>query len=143
MVYRLYESAGYLGPFPAFADSADFDTLRLWAVSHNEWKGPQMAAVIVADDDRVWYVSRSGKAREVSYERGRTGGPSQAEKLIARLEGRLTGPHPAYELAPPERQQHKTIHVGHTGPNDCCRSDFTARRSTGDPPSTRGQCGCD
>jgi hypothetical protein len=47
---------GYLGPFPAFADSADFDTLRLWAVTHNEWKGPQMAAVIVADDDRVWYV---------------------------------------------------------------------------------------
>jgi hypothetical protein len=112
MTYQLYESAGYLGPFPAFADSSDFDTLRIWAVTHNEWKGPKMAAVIVADDNRVWYLSRSGIVREVSWARGRTGGPSQAEKLIARLEGQLNGPHPAYELAPPERRQHKTIHVG-------------------------------
>ena len=70
-----------------------------------------MAAVIVSDEDCVWYVFRSGKAREVSYVRGKTGKPSQAEKLIARLEGRLTGPHPNDELAPPERWQHKTIHV--------------------------------
>ena len=35
-----------------------------------------------------------------SYVRGQSGGPSQAEKLIARLESRLTGPHPNYELAP-------------------------------------------
>jgi hypothetical protein len=111
MSYRLYESAGYLGQFPAFADSPDFDALRLWAVTHNDWKGPRMAAVIVSDDDRVWYVSPSGRAREVSYVRGNSGGPSQAEKLIARLEGRLTGPHPNYELAPPKRWQHKTIHV--------------------------------
>jgi hypothetical protein len=100
MTYRLYESAGYLGPFPALADSSDFDTLRIWAVTHNEWKGPKMAAVIVADDNRVWYLSRSGIVREVSWARRRTGGHSQAEKLIARLEGQLNGPHPAYELAP-------------------------------------------
>jgi hypothetical protein len=47
-----------------------------------------MAAVIVSDEDRVWYVFPSGKAREASYVRGQSGGPSQAEKLIARLEGR-------------------------------------------------------
>jgi hypothetical protein len=39
MHYRLYESAGYLGPHTAFADSLDFDALRQWAVSHNKWKG--------------------------------------------------------------------------------------------------------
>ena len=60
-----------------------------------------MAAVIVSDDDRVWYLSPSGKEHEVSYVRGNSGGPSQAEKLISRLEGRLNRPHPAYELAPP------------------------------------------
>jgi hypothetical protein len=38
MGFRLYESAGYLGPHPTFADSSDFDTLRRWAVSHNDWK---------------------------------------------------------------------------------------------------------
>jgi len=143
VVYRLYESAGYLGPFPAFTDSPDFDTLRLWAVTHNDWKGPRMAAVIVANDDRVWYVFPGGKTREVSYKRGRTGKPSQAEKLIARLEGRLTGPHPAYELAPPEHRHHKTIHVGHRAKRLCCQSDFTTRGNTGNPPSIRGQCGCD
>jgi hypothetical protein len=111
MTYRLYESAGYLGQFPAFADSPDLDTLRLWAVTHNEWKGPRMAAVIVSDEGRVWYVSPSGKERAVSYVRGHSGHLSQAEKLIARLEGRLTGSHPNYELAPPERWQHKMIHV--------------------------------
>ena len=59
-----------------------------------------MAAVIVADDNRVWDPSRSGIVREVSWARGRTGGPSQAEKLIARLEGQLNGPHPAYDSRP-------------------------------------------
>jgi hypothetical protein len=39
MQYRLYVSAGYLGSHPAFADSADFDALRLWVVKHNDWKG--------------------------------------------------------------------------------------------------------
>jgi hypothetical protein len=69
------------------------------------------AAVIVSDEGRVWYVSPSGTEREASNMRGQSGGPSQVEKLIARLEGRLTGPHPSYELAPQERWQHKTIHV--------------------------------
>jgi hypothetical protein len=64
MGYRLYESAGVngsrnliscralisiqlpptagdLGLHPAFADSPDFDTLRLWAVTHNDWKAPE------------------------------------------------------------------------------------------------------
>ncbi|MGC2380723.1 MAG: hypothetical protein WA622_26980 [Mycobacterium sp.] len=111
MGYRLYESAGYLGQHPAFADSPDFDTLRRWAVTHNDWKGIRTAAVIVSDEGRVWYVSPSGKEREASNVRGQSGHASQVELLIARLEGRLTGPHPNYELAPPERWQHKTIHV--------------------------------
>jgi hypothetical protein len=111
MRYELYESAGYLGPHPAYADSSDFDALRRWAITRNDWKGVKTAAVIVSDEGRVWYVSPSGKEREASNVRGHSGGLSQAEKLIARLEGRLTEPHPSYELAPPERWQHKTIHV--------------------------------
>jgi hypothetical protein len=67
--------------------------------------------VIVSDEGRVWYVSPSGKEREASNVRGQSDGPSQVEKLIARLDGRLTGPHPSYELAPQERWQHRTIHV--------------------------------
>ncbi len=35
MDYRLYESAGFLGSHSAFADSDDFDALRLWAVKYN------------------------------------------------------------------------------------------------------------
>ncbi len=115
--YRLYESAGYLGLHPAFAQSPDFDALRRWAVDHNKWKGEQTAAVIVSDEGRVWYVSRSGNAREASNVRGKTGGPSQVEKLIARLEGRGSDAGVAqlgYELPPPERSQHKTIHVTDT-----------------------------
>jgi hypothetical protein len=99
------------GQFSAFADSSDFDTLRLWAVTRNAWQGPRMAAVIVSDEHRVWYVSPSGRAREVSYVRGNSGGPSQAEKLIARLEGRKTGPHPNDEFASSKRLQHRMIHV--------------------------------
>jgi hypothetical protein len=52
MKYRLFESAAYLGLHPAFADSADFDALRLWAVNHNDWKGIRTVAVIVSDDER-------------------------------------------------------------------------------------------
>jgi hypothetical protein len=35
---RLFESAAYLG-VPAFAESDDFEALRLWAVNYNGWKG--------------------------------------------------------------------------------------------------------
>ena len=47
--YRLFESTGYLypDPFPAFADSDDFDTLRAWALDHNEWKDIRSGALIV------------------------------------------------------------------------------------------------
>ncbi|BBY41331.1 hypothetical protein MMAN_54650 [Mycobacterium mantenii] len=114
MHYRLYESAGFLGSHPAFADSDDFDALRLWAVKHNDWKGVRTAAVIVSDAGRVWYVSRSGKAREASDERSPTGGASQVSKLIARLEDRYT-PESAiqlgYDVPGPERWTHKTIPV--------------------------------
>ncbi len=41
--------------------------------------------MIVSDEGRFWYVSRSGNAREASNLRGRTGGASQVERLIARL----------------------------------------------------------
>ena len=36
MGYRLYESAGYVAPHPPFAESQDFDALRVWAVDHND-----------------------------------------------------------------------------------------------------------
>jgi 5-methylcytosine-specific restriction enzyme B len=104
--YRLYESVGYLAPYAAFAESSDFDALRLWAVDHNDWKGTQTAAVIVSDEGRVWYVSRSGNAREANA--------VQATKLIARLEGHHStesATQLGYEVPPPERSQHKTVPV--------------------------------
>lgn len=106
MSYRLYESAGYLHAIRALADSEDFDALRLWAVEHNDWKGIRTDAVIVSDEGRFWYISRSGNSREPNE--------SQAEKLMARLEGRwseASAEQLNYELPPPERWQHKTIHV--------------------------------
>ena len=99
---------------PAFADSDDFDALRSWAVDNNNWKGVRTAALIVSDEGRFCYVSRSGKAREASNVRGKTGGASQVERLIARLEGRGNDADLAergYALPPPERWQYKTIHV--------------------------------
>lgn len=114
MHYRLYESAGFLGSHPAFADSDDFDALRLWAVKYNDWKGVRTAAVIVSDAGRVWYVSRSGKAREASHVRAPSDSASQVEKLINRLEDRYT-PESAirlvYEVPGPERRAHRIIHV--------------------------------
>jgi hypothetical protein len=112
--YRLFESAGFLAPYPAFADSDDFDALRLWAVDHNDWKGVRTAAMVASDDGRFWYVRRDGSTREISNVRGRTGGPSQAEKHTARLDGRMTAESAAqlgYDIPPPERWQHKTFHV--------------------------------
>lgn len=70
---------GFLGSHPA---SDDFDALRLWAVKHNGWKGVRTAAVIVSDAGRVWYVSRSGKAREARSVRAPNDSASQVEKLI-------------------------------------------------------------
>ena len=112
--YRLYESLAYLAPYAAFAESPDFDALRLWAVDHNDWKGIRTAAVIVSDEGHFWYVSRSGKEREGSHARGRTGGESQVERLTARLEGRGNDEDLArrgYELPSPERWRHSTIQV--------------------------------
>jgi len=63
MKYRLFESAAYLG-VPAFADSDDFDALRLWAVEHNDWKGIRTVAVIVSDDERSWKINRDGSAKQ-------------------------------------------------------------------------------
>lgn len=110
MGYRPYESLAYLAPYAAFAESSDFDAIRLWAVDHNDWKGIRTAAVIVSDQGRFWYISRSGKAREASDVRGRT----QVERLTARLVGRGNDEDLArrgYELPAPERWQHKTIQV--------------------------------
>jgi hypothetical protein len=115
--YRLYESTGYLGSHPAFADSEDFDALRLWTVEHNDWKGTRTAAVIVSDEGRFWYVSRSGNAREASNVRGHTGGASQVERLMARLEGHGNDSDLAqrgYDLPRPERLQRRMIRVGAT-----------------------------
>ena len=83
-------------------------------MKHNEWKGVRAAAVIVSDEARFWYVSRSGNAPQASNVRGKTAGPSQVERLSARLEHRGNDaelPERGYELPPPERRQHKTIHV--------------------------------
>jgi hypothetical protein len=77
MKYRLYESSGFVAACPAFAESDDFDALRLWAVDHNDWKGTRQGAVIASDSGRFWYVRRDGSAREASNVRGRTGGRSQ------------------------------------------------------------------
>jgi len=119
MKYRLYESSGYVSTAPAFAESENFDALRLWAVKHNEWKGIRQAAVIASDSGRFWYVSRSGSVREASNERGRTGGRSQVEKFAQRLDGsRPFTPKSAadlgYDYPPPERYRHKTIGVSTT-----------------------------
>ena len=115
MKYRLFESAAYLGLHPAFADSDDFDALRLWAVDHNDWKGIRTVAVIVSDDGRFWKVNRDGSAQQVSDVRGRTGGASQVERYAKRLHG-LATPESAiqlgYEVPGPDRMHHKTIHVG-------------------------------
>jgi hypothetical protein len=118
MTYRLYESAAYLGVHPAFADSDDFDALRLWAVDHNYWKGIRTVAVIVSDEERFWKVRRDGSVQEVSDVRGRTGGPSQVERYATRLHGRATPESAAqlgYEVPGPDRWQHQTIHVSMKG----------------------------
>jgi Domain of unknown function (DUF3883) len=112
--YRLFESNGFLAAYPAFADSDDFDALRAWAVDHNEWKGKSTVALIVSDEGRFWKVHPNGSADEVSNVRGRSGGRSQVEKYALRLAGHFSIESAAqlgYELPPPERWQHKTIHV--------------------------------
>ena len=117
MKYRLYEDHGFVAPCPAFAESDDFDALRLWAVEHNDWKGTKKVAVISSDSGRFWLIRRDGSVlREVSNVRGRTGRRSQAEKLAQRLDGtRPFTPKSAadlgYELPSRERYRHKTIHV--------------------------------
>jgi hypothetical protein len=114
MKYRLFESAAYLGLHPAFAESGDFDALRLWAVDHNDWKGIHTVAVIVSDDERFWKVKRDGSVQEVSNTRGRTGGPSQVERYAKRLHGHAT-PESAiqlgYEVPGPERWRHQAFYV--------------------------------
>jgi hypothetical protein len=114
MKYRLFESAAYLGLHPAFADSDDFDALRLWAIDHNDWKGTHTVAVIVSDNESFWKVKRDGSAQEVSNVRGRTGGASQVERYAKRLHGHAT-PESAiqlgYEVPGQDRWQHKTTHV--------------------------------
>lgn len=110
-----------MGPHPPFAESQDFDALRLWAVDHNDWKGIRTAAVIASDEGRFWYLRRDGSTREISNVRGRTGGLSQVEKHAARVGGSLSADGAAqlgYEVPGPERWRHKTIHVGRTGPGD-------------------------
>jgi hypothetical protein len=104
--YRLFESAAYLG-VPAFADSDDFDALRLRAVGHNEWKGVRTVAVIVSDDERFWKINRDGSAN-------RTGGASQVERYAKRLHGLATDESAiqlGYEVPGPDRSQHQTTHV--------------------------------
>lgn len=120
MTYRLYEDHGAVATCPAFAESDDFDALRLWAVTNNDWKGTRKVAVIASDEGRFWLIRRDGSVlREVSHERGITGGRSQAEKLAQRLDG--TKPFTAkgaadlnYELPSLKRYQHKTIRVPKT-----------------------------
>jgi hypothetical protein len=91
MKYRLFESAAYLGLHPAFADSDDFDALRLWAVHHNNWKGVHTVAVIVSDDERFWKVKRDGSAQEVSNVRGRTGGALDRYRMFGLPAGSAAG----------------------------------------------------
>ena len=116
MTYRLYEAVPYLRPYAAFADCTDFETLRLWAVKNNEWKGQRANAVIVSDEGRFWYVARNGSCREVSSVRGRANKPSQVERLTGRLEdrpgyGNDDAASLGYSLPPAARWEHKTIHV--------------------------------
>ena len=64
----------------AFADSDDFDALRLWAVGHNAWKDKRSAALIVSDDGRFWKVFRDGSTQQVDNRRGqvkRAGQPAE------------------------------------------------------------------
>jgi hypothetical protein len=113
MKYRLFESAAYLGG-PAFADSDDFDALRLLAVEHNDWKGIRTVAVIVSDDERFWKINRDGSAKELSNVRGRTGGASQVERYAKRLHGLATDESAiqlGYEVPSLDRCQHQTTHV--------------------------------
>lgn len=110
MIYRLYESTDFLRPYPAYADCEDFDTLRRWAVKNNQWQGPRSRAVIVSDDHRFWYVARDGIDEEVSAEHKNS--YSQVERLTFRLEGRTHRNNRGLTyVPPPERWQHKTIHV--------------------------------
>jgi hypothetical protein len=116
MKYRLHESSGFVATCPAFADSDDFDALRLWAVEHNDWKGMRPGAVIASDSGRFWYVRRDGSVREASNVRGRTAGRPQAEKFVQRLDGSRpftleSAGQFGYEMPPPDRYRHKTIHV--------------------------------
>jgi serine/threonine protein kinase len=111
--YRLFESAGFLypDPFPAFADSDDFDALRQWAIDHNDWKGTGTAALIVSDEGRFWEIHRDGSAEPIRDVPTNPGQPSRHDKYAALL---AKGPSPNdddYQPLPPERLQHKTINV--------------------------------
>ncbi len=85
--YRLFESTGYLypDPFPAFADSDDFDALRTWAVHHNEWKGTRTVAFIVSDEGRFWKVHRDGRAVPISNVPTQPGRPSQEDRVRCKV----------------------------------------------------------
>jgi hypothetical protein len=116
MEFRLYESSGFVADCPPFAESDDFDALRLWAVDNNDWKGIRQAAVIASAAGKFWYVNRDGSARPASDERGETGGRSQAQKFAERIDGvRPFTPKSAsdlgYDFPPSERWRHTTIQV--------------------------------
>jgi len=111
--YRLFESTGFLypDPFPAFADSDDFDALTAWAVDHNDWKGTRTVALIVSDGGRFWKVHRDGRAVPISNVPAQPGRLSQEDRYAMRL---ARGPLPnddRYELPPRETWGHRTIHV--------------------------------
>lgn len=113
MKYRLFESVAYLAA-PAFADSDDFDALRLWAVDNNDWKGIRTVAVVVSDDERFWKVKRDGSTTQVSAVRGRTGGASQVERYAKRLHGLATDEGAiqlGYEVPDSDRLRRNTTHV--------------------------------
>lgn len=97
MRYRLYEDHGCVAPCPAFAESGDFDALRLWAVDHNDWKGARKVAVIASDAGRFWLIRRDGSVlREVSNVRGQTEGDrrqgSSRSGLMAPIPSRRRAP---------------------------------------------------
>jgi hypothetical protein len=107
--YRLFESVGFVGPYPAFADSDDFDALRVWAVHGNDWKGERTAAIVVSDEGSFWKVFPDGSFEPINA--------SQAEAYASRLAGRWsprTLEKMGYDVPGPEsaRGQHETIHVG-------------------------------
>ena len=84
MKYQLYESSGFVGTCPAFAESDDFDALRLWAIDHNDWKGKSQGAVIASDAGRSGtYVGTVRRVKRAMY----AGGPAAAHRSRSLLSG--------------------------------------------------------